>query len=233
MYRIPSIHHYCNRWCERCALRQMCGFFHAQNSGNEIDPGEWSENLGTTEARNEFQDLDLEAVQNLPRNLKAKERRGSFNPDQSQTLQTFDIWQGYYADFLKALDQWWKGNPQHTQAFIRSAAFQRQYNARAVLLHYRNFVGPKLHRALGGLFDADGITPEQSDWNGSAKVVYLALEHILKVLPDLRSLDEQAPHLLDTWEICTRDLQESVQEDFPDLAQFLRPGFDTLGEGRI
>lgn len=211
----------------------MCGYFHAQNSGSEIDPREWSENLGSFEARNEFQDLDLDSLQNLARNLEAKERRGPFNPDQSSILQTFEIWQDYYADFLKAMDQWWKGNHQHTQAFIGSRDFQRQYNARAVLLHYRNFVGPKLHRALGGLFDADGIIPEQSDWNGSAKVVYLALEHILRVLPDLRSLDVQAPHLLDTWELCTRDLQNKVLEDFPDLGQFLRPGFDTLGEGRI
>lgn len=233
MLRIPSIQHYCNRWCERCSLRQWCAYYQAKHLGEEVSAEEWIENLGDSEARHEFQDLDLEAINELPNILREKEERGPFNPGLSKTLKHYDKWQRLYAEVLKVLDLWWEEGGQEQGAFMSSIINQRQVNAREVLLHYRNFVGPKLQRALGGRFDAGGVVPEQSDWNGSAKVVYLALSHIIVVLPDLIHFDQGSRILIEQLEQSSRYLKAAILMDFPNLMDFQRPGFDVLGEDRI
>jgi hypothetical protein len=211
----------------------MCGFFHAQNADGKIEPGEWSHRAPESKVRNEFQDLDFAALDRLPEQIEAKKNRGDFNPEHSETLKTYDIWKSYYGQVLKALDTWWKEDAQEAEDFLRSTSFLRQYNAREVLLHYRNFVGPKLQRALGGRFDAGGVIPPQSDWNGSAKVVWLALEHIKEVLADLKNNGPELNRLAKAWELCNEDLQEQLLTDFPNLMSFERPGFESLGGKRI
>lgn len=232
MFRIPSIHHYCNRWCERCTLRQLCGYYQAKHQGEEVSAEDWIRNLGESKASNVFEDLDLQSLEELPDKLKEKEQRGDFNPNLSDTIKIYDYWQSLYAEVLRSLDLWWEEHLQDHQAFIASVKYQRQYNAREVLLHYRNFIGPKLHRALGGRFDAGGVIPAQSDWNGSAKVVYLALDHIKRILPDLKSL-ERIGSLLEEWEQAAESLQNAIRMDFPKYMDFQRPGFDALSEGRV
>lgn len=210
----------------------MCGFWLAQNSKGSIDPEEWSHNTPEPAVKHEFQQVDFAEIDELPQRIAAKEERGDFDPANSEVLRVFDAWQNYYSQTLKALDAWWQEDAQKEPDFLSSFAFLKHYNARAVLLQYRNFVGPKLQRALGGRFDAGGVIPIQSDWNGSAKVVYLALEHLRIVVSDLAPMPTLKA-IVKPWLLCTEDLMAQLLNDFPDLMDFERPGFDSLGQQRI
>ena len=91
-------------------------------------------------------------------------------------------------------------------------------------------IGPKISRALCGRDEAaHGETPEddlvQNDWNGSAKVVLIAIERSTaawRTIADATA-DPEAQRLSDELQA----LQREVDRVFPDARRFVRPGFDS------
>ncbi|QNR22556.1 hypothetical protein [Croceimicrobium hydrocarbonivorans] len=228
MYRIPSIQQYCNRWCQRCPLSSLCGLYHARYGDEELDPQEWSGPASGEEPRHVFEEIDLKKVEALPAKIKELEDQGDFNPDASPILGIYDQWQGHYGQVLQHLTESWEQAMQKQDSFVREAHFLQRLNAREVLLHYRNFLGPKLHRALGGRFDAGGQIPLQSDWNGSAKVLILALNHLLLVLEIMDRLYPEYHQSIAAFQLASEDFKEQCLSLFPQAMAFKRPGFDDL-----
>lgn len=225
MFRIASIHHYCNRWCARCSLKTMCGFYQAKEQGTSIEAQQWSENIPEPKVKNEFQELDFSKLDQLEEALLKKEDQGDFDPNQSNLLSIYDQWQNYYGQVLTFVNQDWELEKAKQSAYVEGSRFFILWNAREFLLHYRNYVGPKLHRALGGLFDAGGEIPLQSDWNGSAKAILLVLED-LEIIVEKLVIQFPENQVLKTWQICHHDFKLQMEATFPKHAHFIRPGFD-------
>ncbi len=232
MFRIPSIHHYCNRWCERCTLRQLCGYYQAKHQGGEVSAEDWAERIPEPANTNEFADINLAELAALPEKLAQKEARGDFDPNQSSILPLYDRWQQYFSEALSLINEKWEQATKKQNAYVDNPSFMALWNARETLLQHRNFVGPKLHRALGGRFDAGGEIPTQSDWNGSAKALILVLHEIESVINQLQKTYPEND-ILKAWGLCNADFREQLQNAFPNYMKFKRPGFDASSEGRI
>jgi hypothetical protein len=112
---------------------------------------------------------------------------------------------------------------------VSAAADAIVAEAREIIEYDCFFIGAKLRRALDGRDrsrhgeDPDE-NPVQNDWNGSAKVALISLErseaawHV--IVQAMR--DPLAEKLLRV----VRDLRRAVDEEFPNTASFVRPGFD-------
>lgn len=234
MFRIPSIHNYCNRWCERCALSAECAFYYAHYKQGEVGPEDWVADLPRTEQKPEFETLNLPDISQLEGHLAQKEAQGSFNPNDSPLLKHFAEWHKKYGEALQLLDNLWHEEENTSGAYLGESRALIAHNAREVLLYYRNFIGPKLHRALGGKFDDLRQPPvEQSDWNGSAKVAILAFQHIISAQKDVLLLFPLQKPFLRVWLRFSEELLEHCLETFPHAKKFQRPGFDVLGTERI
>jgi len=206
----------------------MCGYFQAHFTEAEKQPAQWLKDLPPSSAKHPFEELDLEAAQELPEVLAAKAARGDFNPNQSHLLPIYDEWQANYAEVLSKVDGIWEAWDKTQGAHVKNPHFLRFWNARETLIHFRNFAGPKLHRALGGRFDAGGIIPSQSDWNGSAKALILALEEIETALNALGQSLVEPPRILNSWASLNRHFKTELDQTFPDAQKFRRPGFDEI-----
>ena len=234
MQRLPSIHKYCNRWCERCPFQGRCGFYLAQQEGSaEID---WSEGLEEKIASarpHPFQALDLEEAESLQKRWQAREKAGPFDLEKAPLKLFYKNWQKQYAGFLKELKQTKAVQELEKMAFLEQKEILILDNALQVLKHYQRFVGPKITRALGGKHDELNMASSlQSDWNGSAKVAVLALKHIRLALEDIVDLGITSKDPLIEFLGNTNRIIKLMYFDFPDMDQFQRPGFDDLSGPR-
>lgn len=232
MLRIPSIHNYCNRWCERCAFQARCAYYIAQYSEIEVD---WSAGLGgEQESLHPFQELNLGANEDIRKRKAAREKMGPFDPEKSALMQFQRKWQKHYHELLEFLSKEPLFLQLQEEAFLNRPEQIKLDNAGQVLNHYQSLLAPKLARALGGKHDdLSRQSPTQSDWNGSAKVVCLALKHIRTVLQDLELMDLKRPKAFANFLSETQRFIKLMYFEFPDLDRFQRPGFDDLKGNRL
>lgn len=234
MHRIPSIHKYCNRWCDRCSFRTRCGFYLAKHDEKgEID---WSEGLEERSASisHPFQALDLDQAKALEQKLKAREKAGPFNIDKEPLILLYQKWEAKYHNLQKDLQTSKHYQKLEDSAFLKDEFEMKLDNAVQVLDHYHDFIGPKLMRALGGKHDELNLnSSNQSDWNGTAKVAAYAIKHLRLALEDLFELRIALQTDLAEFLGDTNRLLRTLSFEFPDLEKFIRPGFDSLGHKRI
>lgn len=96
-----------------------------------------------------------------------------------------------------------------------------------VLLFHRYLIRPKIGRALHGrAFDLVEAVDQQSDANGSAKVVLLGLDDVMQALLVIAGGRSAIEELREAIELTTR-LRGDVERRFPAARRFVRPGFDT------
>jgi hypothetical protein len=94
-------------------------------------------------------------------------------------------------------------------------------------------VASKIHRAISSALEADtGNQDPQGDANGSAKVALLLIDESRRAWRELmrpgRAVGNGAPARY----VATLDVLEAgLHERFPRALEFVRPGFDTVGDG--
>ena len=94
-------------------------------------------------------------------------------------------------------------------------------------------VASKIHRAVSSALEADTDAQDpQGDANGSAKVALLLIDESRRAWRELmrpgRAVGNGAPARY----VATLDVLEAgLHERFPRALEFVRPGFDTLGDG--
>lgn len=235
MQRIPSIHKYCNRWCERCPFQGRCAFYIAkQEDSQEIDWSEGLEERLSEEAPHPFQSLDLNQAEALQKQMEAREKAGPFDIQKSPLTLFFNKWhKKYQAALIEFTKSAW-AQKLAKQAFLKDLDDLILDNSLQVMRHYSDFIGPKITRALGGKHDELNMASSiQSDWNGSAKVACLALKHLRLAFEDLLEKevlnhDELIDLLGDT-----NRLIKLLYFEFPELDLFVRPGFDAMDDKRL
>ncbi|MBK6932946.1 MAG: hypothetical protein IPH12_19585 [Saprospirales bacterium] len=238
---IPGVHNYCDRWCDRCPFTARCRVYVSEQEFSEdakdpADPAFW-QNIkknfeGVLEMLNKMMaemGIDPEEMDKLPA------------PKPDPDIQALEIaMREKTARYANAVDDFFRGNApyfeekgEELEAQIQDGRpvdvekWQFFQDAVDVIRWYQYFISAKIHRAVNSMEHLEEFDdPKQSDSNGSAKVVIIAIERSLGAWEVLsRQLPEKHAEIVGL----QRQLQYLHTELcrlFPDWNAFHRPGFD-------
>jgi len=103
------------------------------------------------------------------------------------------------------------------------------------ILWFKLMVHVKTQRALRGKFEGPewmgelDLDPEQSDWNGTAKLCLEIVQRSNAAWGTVAELmPEEADGIIPLQELLRR-VAEELHKEFPDAGKFIRPGFDGPG----
>lgn len=235
MHRIAGIYNYCNRWCERCPLGHRC----AVNSRHAGDQ-EWMDNLTKKmkfpDSSSSSLPLD-EAEEELWDQSLSTQEQGTFSeapdPFEHTLVRGINELTNQLTGILDLLDDYWTAQVQknYFQPPVLYGEEEVQIdNAREILAWYQPFLPSKVIRAVAGLQENPQAPRATSDWNGTAKVALIGLDHCLGASHQLQKhLSGRFPDSLRQFERDLRHYRQQFIETFPHTEAFRRPGFDTLG----
>jgi hypothetical protein len=225
--RIPGIYNYCNRWCERCRFTARCAVF---ASTRRMEAGL----SGCDPDEPEEPPLTPQEAEERAAFLQELEDAGAFEPPTEADLQE-------ELRRHEAIRRQVDGDPLMHLADAHATAVEvlagelgpasalpaEQADAVEVLLFHRYLMRPKLGRALHGRFDdiVDAVD-QQSDASGSAKVVLLGLDDVMRALLVIAGGRPAMDEIREAIELTIR-LRGDVEARFPRARRFVRPGFDT------
>jgi hypothetical protein len=243
---IPGIYNYCDRWCERCPFTSRClnctlvkeqfGDLEKIDELNEAFWEKFSEMLhGTLAMIREMakeQGIDLDA-------LDKESDHGHDDVHKERPLANLISYAS--ESYAKAVDQWFDSIEylllEKEEEMNRIRIIPPQSNpareaedindAIEIIRWYQWQIHIKLQRAIDGAseesMDLDEF-PKDSD--GSAKVALIGIDRSMSAWKLLLPVfPEQERQLLD---FITRleHVKDSVETQFPDARDFIRPGFD-------
>jgi len=241
---ISGIYNYCDRWCERCTLRNKCLSF-------AMDPDLRTEDSPRTDPNNEefwsgiqenfsmvfelLQDsaekwgIDLNA--DLDPAIEKRERRREQMVENDPLLQEamaygklvtrwMDERKELFAETASRLDREVELDlPGHDPLHDAIAL----HDAVEVIRWYQYFLYPKISRALMGLMDDEH--DRLDDVHGSAKIALIAIERSIGAWQTLGQKMEQSDDVLDLQIRLTR-IKTELEKRIPEAMNFKRPGFD-------
>jgi hypothetical protein len=245
--KIPGIHNYCDRWCERCSFGSRCAIYEDPGSipSEEKDMGNkafWDRlAINFVKAHEmlkraaEEAGVDLNAASKEIEESEAKRervRQESKNHPVSQLS-----WQ--YSEAARA---WLKTQPgmeeKLTQlrdgldmgvASLKEAKTKTEsiQDCLAVIQWYQSFIHVKLMRALIGKGDGLQLDEDtQRDYDGSAKIALISIDRSMQAwLRLFEMLPEQEDEFLKLLSMLEK-LKGMALAEFPDAMAFVRPGFD-------
>ena len=223
---IVSIFNYCDRWCEACAFTSRCRLFaDVAETEASLDPNlqpvvdapvlpeeaapappPWMQELivEMNEAATKIATGELEPP---PRRSPPKEHLAIENRARRYCFQVHTWLQSRRYEPLSPSDPF------------------------AVIGWFHTLIPPKVHRAITGLAEDDGESPDYPpDHDGTAKVALLGIERSHAAWLELIergavSDAEAAPFIADlVW------LGEALEQVFPKARAFVRPAFDEPDE---
>jgi hypothetical protein len=245
---IPGIHHYCDKWCERCAFSDRCAVFENEK---ELTPAEqdmrnqafWErlkENFAKArmilEDAAKSQGLDLNIME---ADLEEVERKS----EEKRKLAQQHIISRLTNEYATTAAQWLKTQPgmldklemlkiELGAGVEETSAARHQIetikDSLAVIQWYSNFIHSKFIEALISKSDESFPPLEdlQRDFHGSAKVAILSTERSMQAWKSLfELLPEQEDHFLNVLSLLERISKEALNV-FPEAMSFIRPGFD-------
>lgn len=235
MHRIAGIYNYCNRWCERCPLGHRCAV-NSRHSGDQ----EWMDNLtkkmkspdvSSPLALNEDEEEPPGPV--IPDSEEGKTLSEIPDPFEHTLVRGINELMKELTAVLDALDDYWTAQVQnnHFQPPVLRGKEEIQVdNARDILTWYRPFLPGKVVRAVAGFLEDPQAQPVSSDWNGTAKVVLMGLDHCLGSIHSLQKhCSGNFSRKLQRFNQRSEEYRQQFREVFPHTEIFCRPGFDTLG----
>jgi hypothetical protein len=242
---ISGIYNYCDRWCERCTLRNKCFSF-------AMDPDLRTEDSPRNDVNNEAFWEDIRENFQLAFEMlqEGAEKWGidlNAEPDASvmererrrEEIVENDPLLKEAMNYAKAVDEWMK---QRNELFADKAnAMEREvemdlpghdplpdvislHEAVEVIRWYQYFLYPKISRAMMGLLDDDNEY-RMHDVNGSAKIALIAIERSIGAWQTLGALLEQSDKVLDL-QIQLSRIRAELEKRVPGAMSFRRPGFD-------
>lgn len=246
--KIPGIHNYCDRWCERCVFTSRCAI---SSEDSKATPEEqdiknkafwerlshnFSKAKGLLEDAAKRHGVDLASLQEEIEQNQKKEEEIRVASEQ-HLLNKLSI---EYTDFthhwlktqpgmldkLNALkEELTLGTQTHDAAKEQTVIIKESL---AVIQWYSTLIPAKIFRALTGklhdtMYEEDD---DQRDHLGSAKIVLLSIERSMQAWISLfELLPNQEDEFLRALSLLER-LKKITLQEFPRAMAFIRPGFD-------
>jgi hypothetical protein len=243
---IPSIHNYCDRWCERCAFVQRCAVGVEELERWTRDTPMTDEEMWSTVSDNFKESLRMldEMLREAGIDPAEIEAASESTPDPDMDKLEEEIFERGLA-YFKLSDSFFKTNHEFLTAQEVEAQqmadmelpvdlenLEQIREAIEIIHQYAAFLGIKARRAVSGIKEMHdtsiwGDPPYQSDANGSAKACILCIERSLGAWEILRKTwPDKTDEILDMLLALSR-FRKEMERLFPDWQQFVRPGFDT------
>lgn len=243
---IEGIHNYCDRWCKRCTHTSKCMVYAMEQKRfddpekRDIDNDEFWEEIASSfqlafellEDAAEDLGIDLENIdpdesaeyrenrrekaENHPLAVRAKEYGHEVNEWFEKSEPKFE------SRGVQLYEKAEMGLPE--EDIMEEADHLKDLVE--VVRWYQHQIWVKSMRALQGKFDEFKIDPIQNDANGSAKVAFIGISRSMAAWAELY---DEFPSLEDeTLSILARleKIKSILEKTFPDMHDFVRPGFD-------
>jgi hypothetical protein len=232
--RIDFISAYCDRWCERCAFTSRCSSYAVDMALTMCD-GDFAAALelavGAPPPRDAAEVARREAFLEELRDCEPTEAEiaEAVREEESRQERLDESPATTAAKRFSLLAWGWIASRQDVSG---TSADPELAEALEVVRWDTHLIGGKVHRALHGR-DAfvrgedEEDDPVQNDWNGSAKVALISIRRSIDAWGIIaRALNDSEAAVI-AREL--RQLQEVVEQSFPDAWRFVRPGFDQQG----
>jgi len=247
--RIPLIHNYCDKWCERCTMTSRCAVYEMEQEEGEIPP------LKKDEDNEEFWKRMFEpllAVHEMVRQMciekgidpddidyEEYDRKEAAIEEKASRLPCV-LLARQYSD---KVDEWNKETRElldEKRKDLISLAIQdlpgRNVEQEAedikdayeVIMWFQHFIYVKTMRAEDGKIRGvpEIIADLPKDYNGSAKIALIAIEKSKAAwIRFLNHFPEKEDEIITLLAILEKT-EKALGQYFPDARAFVRPGFD-------
>ena len=230
---IPSIHNYCDRWCERCAFSSRCRAY-AIEMTIAVDGLEGELAAATA-------DLDAVSGEGGPGfDFMAEEvdeavtdadiEREMLRHDAAWLVADTHPLMEMVKRLTKLAEPLIEGASRRAEAGGAEAGAFR--DPLEVLCRYRYLVQAKIHRALLGreedpILDESG-QPFPADADGSAKIAHITCGAALEAARHLAALDPGLALPAAAYAQSAGRVLQLIDQAFPGHRTFRRPGFDDI-----
>ena len=249
---ISGVYNYCDRWCERCALRSRCFVYATESADADLDGPDVSDlnnakfwrklHVIFKEAHElitqcaEEAGIDLNVINQdevtQMRNEEDEARRNELSVRARDYAAMVESW---LKTELVAAEQM----SDDAQVEAKTAAIEIDaQDAFEVIRWYQFFIAAKVFRAvlgsddeLSGVYpndDAGEANPAQTDANGSAKIALIAIERSLGAWRILQTSVPDKTDSIAPLMAALENLRSGIEETLPLARDFIRPGFDEV-----
>ena len=240
---VPQIHHYCDRWCERCYARPRCLSYQLEQMRQSVqgwarrDPvhrSSWEQLTRVIAAK--LQRLEDGITRSNHDLTSAVEERADPWHTSSEAVTLLADARRYRQrarELLLRLPATLVASPKPPD-LTYNAPWADVRDALEVVDWFVFFIEAKLQRAAASRSEEAGqaLAPQVSDAAGSAKIALIAIDRSLAAWDTLRrNCAGEADAILDLLAHLER-LRAETERSFPDARQFHRPGFDDTGLSR-
>lgn len=239
---IDGIHHYCDRWCERCNFVDRCEVGLQEQQDWENGDETKSHDALWLDIHQHFQQIFHNIDQLLKDaglNTAALEVEPFYpaHPELDVLLEAMHQRTLQYlrdaGAFMKKMEKTLADSEQDLENQLLMGInvdldhWGQLLDALDVIRWYSTLIGAKASRAIMGLEDkAPDGSPFQTDANGSAKVAMIGIDRSLGAWEIVREhFPEKTDELLDLF-IKLRSIRQEMERLFPQWSHFQRPGFD-------
>ncbi|TPV35890.1 hypothetical protein FJ651_02940 [Paucihalobacter ruber] len=244
---IIGIHNYCDRWCERCKFTAKCSVFQIdeERARKRAEKGIPDNDFAEIVSENfqivmdmmedimedtEFEEeaIDLEAIQTEEEVLENYAKNHPISKNSEIYLKKVRLWFDQNERLLKRYKETFENTYNlgiNDTQIIRD--YENTYEAVEVINWFHAQIHVKLIRALRhGDVDLSYEDPIQNDANGSAKVALIGIEKSMDAWGILhKHFPEIEDHIIDIL-VLLETIRKDILKEFPNVNQFLRPGFD-------
>ena len=247
---IPSVHNYCDRWCERCRFVDRC----AIGSSEKLLAAELAMDLAMTEEKRQeimwkhVADSFAEAGRLLEKmileaglDIEEIKREAKENPYVEPKLTNHqEAIKELTENYGKEVHDWMRHNPAlfEVEALMSRVLVQpddpekfmlKTKDAIETVNWFCFFISVKSQRALSGKQEDDYEEEEdllQSDFNGSAKIALIAIGRSVEAWEFLLKAFPEMESVIIGYLAQLQKISRYLLIEFPDAPKFIRPGFD-------
>ncbi|MBK8055506.1 MAG: hypothetical protein IPK35_20095 [Saprospiraceae bacterium] len=242
MSTIPFIHNYCDRWCEKCRFVQQCAVGLEETRMTE-DQKNINKEAFWSNISDQFTKAKTLLEKYIAENDIAKNEFGNQEVEHKHQKKKKRVTDDIIAQLSKSyitiadkidltdLFKFYKTELEKNMSIgiISQVSFmdelQKIKDSIDTINWFKYFIHVKLVRAISSREDNDE-NDLQSDHNGSAKIVLLAIESSIGAWHSLYDVAEDRKEvILDVMALLSK-LRRLTNETFPEAMQFVRPGFD-------
>jgi len=240
---IPGIYNYCDRWCERCPLKDRCLLYAkeakrlARHKTRGEDPYDW--NIVMQDIKEDFGETltllrKFAEEQGIDINELPEEEPEPYDPSNHPLMKTgnnyFEMTRKYLEELRKIINEEREDLAKRVE-IIPSAegdieTLKEIISNYEIISWYHTLISVKIHRALQGKMEHDEDEFAQSDADGSAKVAYIGIMKSMNALKVIYDWDENHQEVTLTLLVELEKIRRDIDREFPGHQTFKRPGFD-------